>query len=132
MTSSTLIRVKNNRMFLVNLSDLQKYYDILSWPASWSTDVSLFYCSDINLLLNDYSWRELYNIWSLLFENNSRSVTLQKYHWKNNIVAVITRDNVIDDNLKRQIKNRTFFTHWLFVLTWVFNILAIGQNYFRF
>ena len=28
-------------------------------------------------------------------------------NWRNNIVAVITRDRVIDGNLKRQIENRT-------------------------
>ena len=28
-------------------------------------------------------------------------------NWRNNIVAVITSDRVIDDILKRQIKNRT-------------------------
>ena len=34
-----------------------------------------------------------------------------------NIVAVITQDRVIDDNLKRQIKNQTLFTSRLFLLT---------------
>ena len=38
---------------------------------------------------------------------------LQKYHstgaqhWRKNIVAVITQDRVTDNNLKRQIENRT-------------------------
>ena len=32
-----------------------------------------------------------------------------------NIVAVITQDRVIDDNLKRQIKNQTLCTIWLFL-----------------
>ena len=36
---------------------------------------------------------------------------------KENIVAVITQDRVRDDNLKRQIKNRTLCTRRLFVLT---------------
>ena len=31
-------------------------------------------------------------------------------NWRNNIIAVITRDRVIDGNLKRQIKSRTFHT----------------------
>ena len=31
-------------------------------------------------------------------------------NWRNKIVAVITRDRVIDGNLKRQIKNRTLHT----------------------
>ena len=41
-----------------------------------------------------------------------RSLALEE-----NIVAVITQDRVIDDNLKRQIKNRTFCTCRLFLLT---------------
>ena len=41
-----------------------------------------------------------------------RSLTLEE-----NIVAVITQDKVIDDNLKRQIKNRTVCTCRLFLLT---------------
>ena len=40
-----------------------------------------------------------------------RSLTLEK-----NIVAVITQEWVIDDNLKMQIKNQTFFTFILFLL----------------
>ena len=34
-----------------------------------------------------------------------------------NIVAVITQDRVIDDNLKKQIKNQTLYTCRLFLLT---------------
>ena len=34
-----------------------------------------------------------------------------------NIVVVITQDKVIDDSLKRQIKNRTLCTCRLFLLT---------------
>ena len=41
-----------------------------------------------------------------------RSLTLE-----GNIVAVITQNRVIGNNLKRQIKNQTFCTCWLFVLT---------------
>ena len=41
-----------------------------------------------------------------------RSLTLEE-----NIVAVITQDRVIDDNLKRQIKNQTLRTCRLFLLT---------------
>ena len=40
------------------------------------------------------------------------SLTLQE-----NTVIVITQDRVIDDNLKRQIKNQILFTCWLFLLT---------------
>ena len=39
------------------------------------------------------------------------------YHWRKNVVAVITQDRVIDDNLKRQIKNLTLYTCSLFLLT---------------
>ena len=41
-----------------------------------------------------------------------RSFTLEE-----NIIAVITQDRVIDDNLKRQIKNRTLCTIRLFLPT---------------
>ena len=41
-----------------------------------------------------------------------RSLTLEE-----NIVAVITQDSVIDDSLKRQIKNQTLCTCRLFPLT---------------
>ena len=41
-----------------------------------------------------------------------RSLTMEK-----NIVAVITQDRVIDDNLKRQIKKQTSCTCRLFLLT---------------
>ena len=39
-----------------------------------------------------------------------------------NIVAVITQDRVIDDNLKRQIKNQTLCTCRLFRLTLNFSV----------
>ena len=50
---------------------------------------------------------------------------LQEYHYytgaslalEENIVAVITQERVIDDNLKMQIKNRTLCTCRLFLLT---------------
>ena len=41
-----------------------------------------------------------------------RSLTLEE-----NIVAVITQDRVIDDNLKRKVKNQTLCTCRLFLLT---------------
>ena len=41
-----------------------------------------------------------------------RSLTLEE-----NIVAVITQDRVIDNSLKRQIKNQTLCTCRLFTLT---------------
>ena len=45
-------------------------------------------------------------------ESLYRSLTLEE-----NIVAVITQDRVIDNNLKNQIENQTFCTCRLFVLT---------------
>ena len=41
-----------------------------------------------------------------------RSLALEE-----NIVAVIPQDRVIDDNLKRQIKNQSSCTYGLFLLT---------------
>ena len=49
--------------------------------ASWSTDVSSFYYSDINLFLIDDAWCKLCNIWLLL------CLSLEE-----NIVAAITQD----------------------------------------
>ena len=105
---------------------------LFMWPASWGTNISLFCCYSVNLFLIDYAWQELYNIWLLLFENNSRSLTIKDYHWRNNIVAVIVHDRVIDDNLKMQIKNQTLYSCRLFLLTWIFNILGITKKYFSF
>ena len=91
------------------------------WSTSWSTDLSSFYYSGIDLFLIYNVCCKLCNISLLFFENNSRS-----YHytgasyWRKNTVAVITQDRVIDDNLKRQIKNRTLCTCRLFLLTRIF------------
>ena len=41
-----------------------------------------------------------------------------------NIDAVITQDRVIDDNLKRQIKNRTLNTCRLFLLNRIFQYVS--------
>ena len=45
-------------------------------------------------------------------------------HWRENIVAIITQDRVIDDNLKRQIKNRNLHTCRLLLLTWSFQYIG--------
>ena len=103
-----------------------------TWPASWGTDISLFYYSDINLFLIDYACCKLCNIWLLLFENNSRSYHYSgASHWRKNIVAVITQDRVIDDNLKRQIKNRTLYTCRLFLLTRIFQYISNWSKVFE-
>ena len=48
-----------------------------------------------------------------------RSLTLEE-----SIVAVITQDRVIDNNLKKQIKNQTLCTCRLFVLTYIFQYIS--------
>ena len=55
------------------------------------------YCSDINLFLIDYAWCELCNKWLLLFDNNTRSLTLEEKHWYPIILswAVIAQDRII-------------------------------------
>ena len=67
------------------------------------------------------------------FSVRSTGVSL---HWsftlEENIIAVISQDRVIDDNLKRQIKNPTLCTNRSFYQPKFFNILAIGQRYFSF
>ena len=45
-------------------------------------------------------------------------------HWRKNIVAVITQDRVIIDNLKRQVKNRTLCSCRLFLLTRIFQYIS--------
>ena len=40
----------------------------------------------------------------------SRSIALHEKDWRNNIVAVVTRNRAIDDSLKKQIKNQTFYS----------------------
>ena len=93
----------------------------LVWPTSWSTDISSFYDSDINLFLIAYACYKLCNIWLLLFENNSRSYNFtEASNWRKNIASVITQDRVIDDSLKRQIKSRTLYACILFLLTRIF------------
>ena len=94
------------------------------WSISWSTDISSFCYSDINLILIEYVSLKLCNIWFFLFENNSRSYNYTgTSHWKKNMVAVVTEDRVIDENL-RQSKNRTFYTCRLFLLTRTFQYIS--------
>ena len=72
------------------------------WLAFWSSDISSFYCSGINLFLVDYTCCKLCNIWLLLFRNNSRSYHYTgASHWRKNIITDITQDKVIDNTLKR-------------------------------
>ena len=54
-----------------------------------------------------------------------RSLTLEE-----NIVAVITQDKVIDDNLKRPIKNQTLCAYRLSPLTYVFQYISNWSNVF--
>ena len=54
--------------------------------------------------------------------SSARAIPWVSLYWSyltlgENIVAVITQDRVIDDNLKKQIKNQTLFTCILFQLT---------------
>ena len=101
-------------------------------PASSSTDISLFYFSDINLLLIDYGCCKLSNIWLLLFENSSRSYHYTgASHLRKNIVAVITQARLTDGNLKRQIKNRTLYTCRLFLLTRIFQYISKWPKVFK-
>ena len=75
-------------------------------PASWSTDISLFYSADINLfLIVPGGIRAIYGC--------SSSKTTSGVSWRNNIVAVITC--VLYGNIKRKIKNRTLPTCRLFL-----------------
>ena len=100
------------------------------WPAG-----ALMYLHFIILILMfliDYACCKLCNIWLLLFENNFRSYHYTgASHWRKNIVAVVTQDRVIDDNLKRQIKNRPLYTCRLFLLTQIFQYISNSSKVFE-
>ena len=71
-------------------------------------------------------------MWLLLFENNSRSYHYTgASHQRKNNVAVITQDRVMDDNLKRQIKNRTLYTCRIFLLTRIFQNINNQPKVFK-
>ena len=61
----------------------------------------------LNLLLIDDAWCKLCNIWF----SSARATSGVSIYWslalEENIIARITQDEVVDDNLKRQIKNRS-------------------------
>ena len=102
------------------------------WPASWSTNLSSFYYSDINLFLIDYACCKLCNISLLLFENKSRICHCTgASHWRKNIATVINQDRVIDGNLKKQIKNRNFYISRLFLLTQIFQCISNWSKVFE-
>ena len=52
-------------------------------------------------------------------------------HWRKNTVAVITRVRVINDNLKRQIKNQTLYTCRLFLLTRIYQYISNWSKVFE-
>ena len=54
-----------------------------------------------------------------------RSLTLEE-----NIITVVTQDRVIDDNLKRQIENRTLYICTLFLLTRIFQYISNWSKVF--
>ena len=61
----------------------------------------------------------------------------QSYHytsasrWRKNVVAVISQDRVIDDNLKRQTKKRTLYTCRLFLLARIFQYISNWSKVFE-
>ena len=61
------------------------------------------------------------DIWSSL--KAMPEVLLYRSNTVNNIVAVITRDMAINDNMKSQVKNRTLHAYRLFLLTWIFQYI---------
>ena len=108
---------------------------ILYVTSFLSIDIKSFYYSDINLCLSDYACCKLCNIWLLLFgNNNSRSYRYTgASHWKRNTVAVTLHKIgwVINDNLKRQIKNRTLYACRLFLLTRIFQYISNWSKVFE-
>ena len=80
---------------------------IFSCDNPLGTLVSLFYCSDINVLPNsiDDAQLELCNIWLLLVEDRSRSITKQDTRGTTFFQLLLANCWMIDDKLKSQIKN---------------------------
>ena len=62
-----------------------------------------------------------YVIYGFSSRNNARATSgvslYRSFTLGANIIVVITQDRVIDDNLKRQLKNRTLCTIILFLIT---------------
>ena len=96
------------------------------WLASWRTDISSFYCSDINLFLIDYAWCKLSNKWLLLYGSNCMSITIQelklKFSWKFliNFFAItstkLLKGHFLQNNLE---KKRIFISQvFLKILFW--------------
>ena len=57
----------------------------------------------------------------MVFENNSRGITIQNYHWGDSITAVITRDSVTDETLKSKLNLKRNIA--LFLLAWFFQYI---------
>ena len=75
-------------------------------PASWSTNNLNFI---ILISICFYLIMPAVNYWLILFGNNNRSCRYTGgLHWRKSIVAVITQDRVIDDNLIRKLKTELF------------------------
>ena len=57
--------------------------------------------------------------------SSSQATVVLASHCRKNIVAVVTQDRVIDDNLKKQSKNQTLYT-WrrLFLPTQIFHNIS--------
>ena len=100
-----------------------------SFLEHWYIFILLFwYQSVFNLLY----LLKLCNIRLLLFEKNSRNYHYtEASHWRKNIVAVIPQDRVIDDNLKRQIKNRTLYICRLWLLICIFQYISNWPTLFE-
>ena len=106
---------RNENTECTESQNAQNNWVLYIWPASWSTDIFIILIlvcfqlmiSGVNYVIYGCSFARLTPGVSLYC-----SLTLEK-----NIVAVITQDRVIDDNLKKQIKNQVLRTCILFLLT---------------
>ena len=94
-----------------------------------ATDTSQCYYSDINLFLIDDAWCQLCNYGPSSARTTPslhRSLTLEE-----KIIAVVTQDRLINDNFKRQIKNRTLCTCRLLLLTYIFQYTSSYSKIFQ-
>ena len=55
-------------------SKYRKIKTTVLWPTSWGTNISSFYCSDVNLFLIDYAWWKLLQWMIALFQEKHQEL----------------------------------------------------------
>ena len=103
---------------------------LLVWPSSWSTDVSSFHCSDINLFLIMSGVNYAVYGCSSLRTNPGTSLYRSKTGGKI-LLQLLLKIGWEMTSFKRQIKNRTLHTCRLFLLIWLFQYISNWSKVFE-